>query len=198
MNENPLNLESIILQWKLGSKEAEHQLYQLAYAHLHRLSKQERARNVHKHGCDSPVFWDGTCNTTALVHDAYLKLSQSDTTLIENTRDFMLLIVKIMRQILIDNARHHCAQKRQKAIENHEQQKRSFEQLIVMDKAIDSFSASYPRQSNALKLRYFGGMKNQEISQVLGCSTSLVEKDLKFSRFWLTQKLNPTQKHNGL
>lgn len=51
-----------------------------------------------------------------------------------------------------------------------------FEQLIIMDKALDSFSTRYPRQSSALKLKYLMGMKNQEISELLECSASLIEK----------------------
>ncbi|POB67974.1 RNA polymerase subunit sigma, partial [Vibrio vulnificus] len=62
-------------------------------------------------------------------------------------------------------------------------------QLIIMDKALDNFSVRYPRQSNALKLKYLMGMKNQEISELLECSASLIEKDLKFSRSWLQSRM---------
>jgi RNA polymerase sigma factor (sigma-70 family) len=64
-----------------------------------------------------------------------------------------------------------------------------FEQLIIMDKALDNFSSRYPRQSSALKLKYLMGMKNQEISELLECSASLIEKDLKFSRSWLQSRM---------
>ncbi|MCQ6508084.1 sigma-70 family RNA polymerase sigma factor, partial [Vibrio parahaemolyticus] len=65
----------------------------------------------------------------------------------------------------------------------------SFEQLIIMDKALDSFSTRYPRQSRALKLKYLMGMKNQEISELLECSARLIEKYLKFSRSWLQSRM---------
>lgn len=96
---------------------------------------------------------------------------------------------KVMRQILIDNARAHQAQKRQQRETNDPSGEQSFEQLLILDKALDSFSVRYPRQSNALKLKYLMGLKNQEISQLLECSSSLIEKDLKFSRSWLQSRI---------
>ena len=107
---------------------------------------------------------------------------------IETKRDFFLMAAKVMRQILIDNARAHQAQKRQHITLMKEEEDR-FEQLIIMDKALDSFSVRYPRQSNALKLKYLMGMKNQEICELLECSASLIEKDLKFSRSWLHSRM---------
>lgn len=88
---------------------------------------------------------------------------------------FFLMAAKVMRQILIDNARSHQAQKRQHITLMKDEEDR-FEQLIIMDKALDSFSTRYPRQSSALKLKYLMGMKNQEISELLECSASLIEK----------------------
>jgi len=82
------------------------------------------------------------------------------------------MAAKVMRQILIDNARSHQAQKRQHITLMKDEEDR-FEQLIIMDKALDSFSTRYPRQSSALKLKYLMGMKNQEISELLECSASL-------------------------
>ncbi|GAL04566.1 DNA-directed RNA polymerase specialized sigma subunit [Photobacterium aphoticum] len=104
------------------------------------------------------------------------------------------MAAKVMRQILIDNARTLQAQKRQQLTtiagtpDTNERENR-FEQLITIDKALDSFSVRYPRQSNALKLKYLMGMQNQEISELLECSASLIEKDLKFSRSWLQTRM---------
>lgn len=99
------------------------------------------------------------------------------------------MAAKVMRQILIDNARHLQAQKRQQMTMISDQDGDKFEQFMMMDKAIDNFSIHYPRQSQALKLKYLMGMRNREISELLECSASLIEKDLKFSRCWLQSKL---------
>ncbi|KOO10541.1 RNA polymerase subunit sigma, partial [Vibrio xuii] len=97
---------------------------------------------------------------------------------VNSQKEFYLMASKVMRQILIDNARAHQAQKRQQRETNDPSGEQSFEQLLILDKALDSFSVRYPRQSNALKLKYLMGLKNQEISQLLECSSSLIEKDL--------------------
>ncbi|MHC5555124.1 ECF-type sigma factor [Vibrio parahaemolyticus] len=174
-------LTHIIQQWQSGNKQAESELYQFAYLQLRKIAQQERERNAEKYGTDNMVLADSVNSTTALIHDAYLKMSNCDMSEIATKRDFFLMAAKVMRQILIDNARSHQAQKRQHITLMKDEEDR-FEQLIIMDKALDSFSTRYPRQSSALKLKYLMGMKNQEISELLECSASLIEKDLKFSR----------------
>lgn len=187
-------LTQIIQQWQTGDKQAESQLYQFAYLQLRKIAQQERARNAEKYGIDNHVLADSISSTTALIHDAYIKMSNSELADIENKRTFFLMAAKVMRQILIDNARTLQAQKRQQLTtiagtpDTNERENR-FEQLITIDKALDSFSVRYPRQSNALKLKYLMGMQNQEISELLECSASLIEKDLKFSRSWLQTRM---------
>ena len=181
-------LTQIIQQWQAGDKKAESELYQFAYLQLRKIAQQERERNAEKYGTDNKVLADSVNSTTALIHDAYLKMSSCDMSEIETKRDFFLMAAKVMRQILIDNARAHQAQKRQHITLMKEEEDR-FEQLILMDKALDNFSVRYPRQSNALKLKYLMGMKNQEICELLECSASLIEKDLKFSRSWLQSRM---------
>lgn len=190
MSNQLTDIESIVSDWKAGYKGAEQKLYHFAYSHLYTLAQQERKRSTTKHEQSCWVSWNSINNTTALVHDAYLKLSSADTQSITNTRDFLLLATKIMRQILIDNARRQQAQKRQQPASMNHPEQVHFEQLIIMDKAVDHFTLNYPRQSQAFKLKYLMGLQTQEISQLLTCSDSLIEKDLKFSRFWLTRKIN--------
>ncbi|TOF36203.1 RNA polymerase subunit sigma [Vibrio parahaemolyticus] len=181
-------LTHIIQQWQSGNKQAESELYQFAYLQLRKIAQQERERNAEKYGTDNMVLADSVNSTTALIHDAYLKMSNCDMSEIATKRDFFLMAAKVMRQILIDNARSRQAQKRQHITLMKDEEDR-FEQLIIMDKALDSFSTRYPRQSSALKLKYLMGMKNQEISELLECSASLIEKDLKFSRSWLQSRM---------
>ena len=183
-------LTDIIQQWHNGDKLAENQLYQFAYLRLRKIAQQERLKSASKHGIDNAVLADSINSTTALVHDAYIKMSKSDLSDIHSQRDFYLMAAKVMRQILIDNARTHQAQKRQSdALNTFGEQGNQFEELVILDKAIDSFSVRYPRQSDALKLKYLMGLQNKEISHLLECSDSLIEKDLKFSRSWLQARM---------
>ncbi|MDA0150045.1 ECF-type sigma factor [Vibrio sp. LaRot3] len=183
-------LTHIIHQWQSGDKQAEDKLYQFAYLQLRKVAQQERERSARKHGNDNKVLLDSVNSTTALIHDAYLKLAQSKMNDISNQREFYLMAAKVMRQILIDNARSHLAQKRQSDDLNSEDvEQQAFEELFIVDQALDSFSVRYPRQSKAMKLKYLMGLKNTEIGRLLECSSSLVEKDLKFSRSWLQAKM---------
>lgn len=102
----------ILHQWQQGDKEAEAQLYQLAYQQLRRLAEQERRKNIAKYGHDNPVLSEELYNTTVLVHEAYIKLAQADLQQIRHQREFLLLAAKVMGQILIDHARTVQAQKR--------------------------------------------------------------------------------------
>lgn len=183
------SITHIIQQWQGGDKRAETDLYQFAYLQLRQIAQQERTRSEQKYGTDNQVISDSMNSTTALIHDAYLKMSHSGMDSVSNKKEFFLMAAKVMRQILIDNARHLQAQKRQQMTVISDVDGDKFEQIIMVDKVIDSFSVRYPRQSQALKLKYLMGMRNQEICELLECSASLIEKDLKFSRCWLQSKL---------
>ncbi|MDW3059543.1 ECF-type sigma factor, partial [Vibrio sp. 1978] len=124
-------LTHIIQQWQSGNKQAESELYQFAYLQLRKIAQQERERNAEKYGTDNMVLADSVNSTTALIHDAYLKMSNCDMSEIATKRDFFLMAAKVMRQILIDNARSHQAQKRQHITLMKDEEDR-FEQLIIM------------------------------------------------------------------
>lgn len=183
------NITDIIQQWHAGDKQAETDLYQFAYLQLRSIAQKERARSAKKYGDSNQVLSDCINNTTALIHDAYLKLAGSDMSHIENRRQFYLMATKVMRQILVDHARSLSAKKRQQVTAVQHDDDNQFEQMLSMNKMLDNFSLHYPRQSEALKLKYLLGLRNQEISELLQCSSSLIEKDLKFSRCWLQAKM---------
>ena len=183
------DLTQIIHRWQQGNKQAEQQLYLFAYQKLRDIAQKERKRSAEKFGSDNPVLQDSANNTTALIHDAYIKLANSGIDFIDNHRQFYLMAAKVMRQILIDNARAMQAQKRQSHAKTSTKEELYIDQLLSVEKALDNFSSRYPRQSDVVKLKYFMGMKNQEISSLLDCSSSLVEKDLKFSRSWLRTQI---------
>jgi RNA polymerase sigma factor (TIGR02999 family) len=185
MNE----LTHIIHGWQRGEKQAEQQLYLFAYQKLRDIAHSERKRSAEKFGIDNEVLLNSANDTTALIHEAYIKLAYSGLGLFDNRRQFYLMAAKIMRQILIDNARAMQAQKRQPVEDIPCEQAMYIEQLLSMEKALDRFSEHYPRQSNVVKLKYFMGLSNKEISSLLDCSSSLIEKDLKFSRSWLRTKI---------
>ncbi|QIA64572.1 sigma-70 family RNA polymerase sigma factor [Vibrio astriarenae] len=180
-------------QYLLGNKTAEAKLYSLAYTRLKDIAHATRAQSAQRHGEGNKVLSDSISATTALVHDAYVKLNHLSKDSLNTQRDFYLLAAKAMQQILIDNSRALAAQKRQPLQEPKPQSSATVSEmvgLVSFEKALDRFSARYPRQSDALKLKYYIGLTISEISLLLGCSDSLVEKDIRFSRAWLQSRLS--------
>ena len=127
-------------------------------------------------------------STTALVHDAYIKLAPGITENIDDRKQFYMLVSKVMRHILVDHHRKSSASKRQnkETVGNEFQDSEVFSlDYITIDKAIENLTKHYPRQAETIQLRYFHGLKNKEIAQLHQISESLVDKDLKFSKSWM-------------
>ncbi len=184
--ETPLT--QIIHRWHNGDEQAVSELTQFAYYQLRELAQKERRRIEQKFNQDlsDPAIH----NTTALINEAYLKISKGDLSYVENRRQFYNMVSKVMRQVLIEHARYSNAQKRQaQELANISEVNDATDNWISLEKSIEVFSERYPRQAEALQLKYFMGMKNQEIGELLSCSHSLIEKDLRFAKGWLSLKL---------
>jgi RNA polymerase sigma factor (TIGR02999 family) len=184
----PMQLTDIIVRWHNGDKQAEGLLFHYAYEQLKSIAHKERVRALDKFGDNAEHHEQEVNNTTALIHDAYVKLSQHDVSYLQNRKQFFLLVSKVVRQILIDQSRKRLAQKRQPTTATTRDQQ-NFDQLMSFDSALGELKKRFPRQSEVLQLRYFAGLKNKEISDMLQCSPSLIEKDLKFSRSWMQSQI---------
>lgn len=183
-------LTEIIQSWHQGDDQAKQDLYQFAYLQLRTLAKKERAKVEAKYKNENLLINDEVFNTTSLIHDAYLKLEQADTSYIENRRQFYLMMSKVMRQVMFEAARKNGAQKRQQptgsANDEHDEDCSHSRALL---KTLESFSDKYPRQAEVVQLKYFMGFDNEKISHILQASQSLVEKDAKFAKAWLQVNL---------
>ena len=135
-------------------------------------------------------FNEVLASTTALVHDAYLKLHPEVLQDLNNRKEFFALVAKTMRHILIDQYRKANASKRT-AIDHSEidtSEESDFISYIQIDSALDKLSQNYPRQAKILQFKYFLGFLNKEIAELFSLSESTVDKDLMFSKKWI--KLN--------
>lgn len=183
-------LTLIIQRWHQGDATATAALYQFAYLQLRHIAQAERQKLSFKHGDDNLLLNEEVYNTTSLLHEAYLKLEAADMSYIDNRRQFYLMASKVMRQIMYETARKSQALKRQSSVGYSD----PFNSDDITDKttfieALEHFSEKYARQSEVLQLRYFMGMASSEISHILQCSESLVEKDVKFGKSWLKSNL---------
>jgi len=134
-----------------------------------------------------------TLQTTALVHEAYLKLINQRTVDFKNRGQFFALSAQAMRRILLDNARSRDAEKRGRGLKvsledisdiagdsNHD--------LIELDAALTELEAFDPAQAKIVELRYFGGLTIEETAEVLNISPATVKREWVMARAWLYEK----------
>lgn len=136
-----------------------------------------------------------TLNTTALVHEAYLKLVGQQAVTWKNRAHFLGVASIVMRRILINHARSVHTGKRGGGVapatlleDLHVREERS-EHLLALDEALERLGALNERQSKVVEMRYFGGLQHEEIAEVLGISVPTVGRDWRLARAWLNREL---------
>jgi len=168
-----------------GNREYAEKLIPVVYEELKRLASAylRRERTAH------------TLQTTALVHEAYVRLVSNKATSWESRAHFVGVAARIMRQILIDHARGHLRKKRggaTKILPLNEALTFSpehSEELIRLDEALQRLSRMDPRQSRIVELRFFGGLGVEEAAEVLGISPKTVKRDWAVAKAWLHSEL---------
>jgi RNA polymerase sigma factor (TIGR02999 family) len=167
-----------------GDARAAEQLLPLVYDELRRLAAAKIARERPDH----------TLDATALVHEAYLRLV-GDRAYADH-RHFFRVAAEAMRQILIDRARHHRRARhggdRQRVPLNQagplvESQP---DELLALNEALERFSAVDPLKAELVKLRYFGGLSEQEAAETLGISRATASRYWTYARAWLISAID--------
>ena len=160
------------------------ELFKRVYVELHRLARHHRSR------------WKGneTLNTTAIVHEAYLKLVGGEGEY-ANRKHFMAVASKAMRHLLITYAERQSAQKRgggeahlslDEALLVPEE---TAEELLALDAALKRLESVDPRAAEVVECRFFGGLDAEEAAEVLGVSRRTVTRDWGAARAWLYAEL---------
>lgn len=189
MNEQRNDITQALIDAGNGNESAASRLWDMVYDELRRVAHRELLGERAGH----------TLSTTALVHEAYLKLVDQNQISWNNRQHFLAVCSKIMRHILVDYARHRGRQKRQgshKVVPLDDAtimaDTRS-EELIALDDALQHLSAMDERLSKVVELRFFGGLTTRETANVLGISTRTVERDWQRARVHLYQMIHPEQ-----
>ena len=136
-----------------------------------------------------------TLNTTALVHEAYLKLVNQNQVTWKNRAHFFSLAALAMRRILINYAHSRMAEKRGggQAVATFEEgdvvRETRAEELVALDEALARLEQFNERQSQVVTYRFFGGLTQEEISEVLNVSVPTVRRDGRLARAWLSREL---------
>jgi RNA polymerase sigma factor (TIGR02999 family) len=167
-----------------GNRDAVDALIPLVYAELRRLAGHYLRGERGGH----------TLQPTALVHEAFLKLVEQETPW-QNRAHFFAMAASLMRRILVDYARGHKAEKRGGAVEKIPLEeafvfaREKPAQMIALDDALKKLAEKDPRRSQIVELKFFGGLTNDEIAEVLGVHSNTVLRDWNLARAWLKTQL---------
>ena len=177
----------LLLEWNKGDDHALEQLMPLVYEELRRMAHGYLKRQSPSH----------TFQTSELIHEAYLKLAKGDDQNWQNRAHFFGVAAKVMRHILVDYARSRHSGKRgwQNRVSLTAETAISTDrssQLIALDDALTALHALDERKSRVVELRFFGGLTNEEMAEVLNVSTETVKRDWRFARTWLLRELAVT------
>jgi RNA polymerase sigma factor (TIGR02999 family) len=178
------DVTELLLAWGDGDRGALDELMPLVYEELRRLARC-RLRG------ERP---DHTLTTTALVHEAYLKLVDIRRIRWRDRGHFLATSSRIMRRILIDYANRRNARKR--GGERGELDEDTLmtdavaDELLWLDEALSRLARSCPRHSEIIEHRYFGGLSLGETAEALSVSLATVKRDLQFARAWLARELD--------
>ena len=161
-------------------------LFSLIYEDLRRLASFARRAEVH-----------ATINSTALVHEAWLKLKDSPGLATKSLPHFKSIAAKAMRQVLVDEARRRNAFKRAGGGEASivtfddavEPIVTTDEELLALNEALEQLACLSPRQAQVVESRFFGGLSVAESAELLQVSESVIERDWRTARAWLGSRI---------
>ena len=185
MSSDADNVSRLLADWGNGNQDALEELVPLIYKELRNLAHNFLYRERPGH----------TLQTTALVHEAYLKLIDQNDARWQNRAHFFAIAAQAMRRILIDSARKHAAAKRggpQEELSLDEVADIALEpdsNLLKLDEALNELAKIDPRQSRIVELRYFGGLTIEETAEVISVSPATVKREWMMARAWLHQEI---------
>lgn len=176
---------AILREWRAGSEDAAGRLFPLVYDEL-------RRRAAH-YLCGERV--NHTLQPTALVHEAYLKLVDQASFGAEDRSHFFALASRVIRQVLVDHARSHNAQKRggsaqRLSLEFSEVSEQAAGDILDLHEALERLEKLDPRKSRVVDMRFFGGLREAEIAEILGVNEKTVRRDWQFAKVWLYRELS--------
>jgi len=176
---------SILRRWTDGDAQALDELIPIVYKELRRLAHYHLRRERDGH----------TLQTTALVHEVYLRLSSQEEPTWENRAHFFAVAARMMRRILVDYSRRRNAEKRGSgavylpldgALGMPVQER--FD-MVAVDSALQQLAVFDPRKCQVVEMRFFGGLEAKEIAAVLKTSEATVRRDWMIAKAWLFRYL---------
>lgn len=187
MSEKPASEITQILQdWNNGNEEAKERLIPFVYEELKKQARILMSRERPNH----------TLQSTALVHEAFLKLSEQSGVDWQNRSHFFGIASRLMRQILIDHARLYMTEKRGNKpiyfslddVQIPIEQKA--DSIMMLNETLERLEKFDEKQAKIVEMRFFGGMNNSEIAEALSISERTVGREWQSARLWLAREIN--------
>lgn len=186
------DVTEILVQATRGNRDASDRLHEVLYGELRRLAQSQLRHERPDH----------TLQATALVHEAYLRLVDQTRVEWQNRSHFLAVAAQAIRRVLIDHAR-----KSKRAKRGGDAQRITLEEwsasgdpgtdspldvvdLVALDGALRRLAAEHPRPARVVEMRFFGGLTNAEVADLIGVSLRTIEGDWRFARAWLFDALD--------
>jgi RNA polymerase sigma-70 factor (ECF subfamily) len=182
---SPGDLTELLLAWRRGDDDALTRLTPLVYDELHRLARAYMSRERPGHPLQA----------TALVNEAYLRLTDSSRVQWQNRAHFLAVAAQLMRRVLVDFARTRQSQKR-----GRDWRQVTLDEglivggepnvdLLALDQALGRLGLLDPRKVQVVEMRFFGGLSLEDTAEVLGVSPDTVGRDWSAAKAWLLREL---------
>lgn len=186
MSESKREVTELLLAWRGGDGEALTTLLPMVYRQLKGIAARFLRGNQRQQ----------TLHTTALVHEAYLRLVDLDRIQWNDRAHFYAVTAQLMRRVLVDQARHHHRAKRGSGAvllsldEARDVPSGRALDLLAVNEALKDLSTVDPEMARIVELRYFGGLNREEIAEVLDVSSATVTRRWRSARAWLSRHLS--------
>jgi RNA polymerase sigma-70 factor (ECF subfamily) len=179
-----------LTEWRQGDERARDRLFEVVHPQLRQLASRFLRHERHDH----------TLEPNALVNELCVRLLGAEPITFEARTHFFAIAAQTMRRILIDHARARIAEKRGgvqqqvslSAVDEWNPVTQN-EDLLALDAALSKLETLDPRAARVVELRFFGGLTEDEVAEVVGISTITVKRDWKAARAWLMGRLGPRQ-----
>ena len=165
--------------------KAANQLMELVYEELHRIAAREMRREHGEH----------TLQTTAVVHEAYLRICRSEPLDWKDRAHFFAVAAQQLRRVLVDHARRVHSEKRGGGVlklslwESDGPVIDVDERILAVNEALNRLESLDPRAASVVEMRFFGGLSETEAAEALQISVATLKRDWEFARVWLTDQL---------
>jgi RNA polymerase sigma factor (TIGR02999 family) len=178
----------LLVDWGNGDQAALDELLPLVYGELRRLAGRYMRRESQDH----------TLQTSALVNEAYLRLVDQRSIQWQNRAHFFGVAAQLMRRILVDHARSRSRAKRgggvqMVSLDEQAVMSKEVAEVIALDEALKRLAELDSRKSQIVEMKFFGGLTNEEVAEVLKVTSRTVEREWRKAKAWLNRAINKSE-----